>query len=116
MKATLAIQALIGLTAAIPAPDPFPDALHARQVSTSTYCSPTTQLCYNEYTTAGNSIFRIAISESATGSDFDIALQLVAPAGQGWVGFSFGGSMTEAPLAVAWPNGQSVTASSRWAR
>lgn len=111
MKATLALQALVGLAAAIPSPD-----LQPRQAQASTYCSPITQLCYNEYTTLGDSIFRIAIPESATGPDFDIALQLVAPAGQGWVGMSFGGSMTEAPLAVAWPNGQSVTASSRWAR
>lgn len=115
MKVTLALHALIGLTAAIPAPDPVPD-LQPRQAQASTYCSPITQLCYNEYTTLGNSIIRIAISDSATSPNFDIALQLVAPAGQGWLGMSFGGSMTEAPLAVAWPNGQSVTASSRWAR
>lgn len=117
MKASLVFQTLVGLVAAFPASNPdSADVLAPRQVSTGTYCSPTTQLCYNEYTTAGGSIFRIAISDAAAGSNFDIALQLVAPTGQGWVGFSFGGSMTQAPLAVAWPNGQTVTASSRWAK
>ena len=114
MKASLTLQALVGLVAAIPAPEPESDVVLAPRQAAK-YCSPTTQLCYNEYVTQGNSVFRLAISESATGSDFDIALQLVAPSGQGWVGLSFGGSMTESPLAVAWPNGQGVTASSRWA-
>ena len=114
MKATLALSTLAGLAAAVPAPDPESAALAPRQAAK--YCSPTTGLCYNEYTTQGNSVFRVAISDSAAGADFDIALQLVGPAGQGWLGLSFGGSMTEAPLAVAFPSGQGVTASSRWAR
>lgn len=111
MKATLALHALAGLALALPSPDS--GALAPRQAAK--YCSPTTQLCYNEYATQGNSVFRVAISDSAAGADFDIAVQLVGPAGQGWLGLSFGGSMTEAPLAVAWPNGQGVTVSSRWA-
>lgn len=115
MRISFGLQALAGLVAAFPAPEPESgDVLVPRQ--SGKYCSPTTQLCYNEYATQGNSMFRVAISDTATGSDFDIALQLVGPAGQGWLGLSFGGSMTEAPLAVAWPNGQSVTASSRWAK
>lgn len=115
MKASFALQALVGLVAAISAPEPETEGVLAPRQA-GKYCSPTTQLCYNEYVTQGNSVFRLAIPESAAGSDFDIALQLVAPSGEGWVGLSFGGSMTEAPLAVAWPNGQGVTASSRWAK
>ena len=111
MKPTLALPPLAALATALPSHDS--NTLVPRQATK--YCSPTTQLCYNEYATQGDSIFRVAISDAASGSDFDIALQLVAPAGEGWLGFSFGGSMTEAPLAVAWPNGQGVTASSRWA-
>lgn len=114
MKASLALQVLVGLAAAMPAPEPESDVVLAPRQAAK-YCSPTTQLCYNEYATAGDSVFRFAIADSATGSDFDIALQLSAPTGQGWVGLSFGGSMTQAPLAVAFPNGQDVTASSRWA-
>ncbi|SPO05604.1 uncharacterized protein DNG_08291 [Cephalotrichum gorgonifer] len=115
MKASLIFQSLVGLVMAVPAADSA-DALVARQsVVTGKYCSPITQLCYNEYTTQGGSTFRVAVSDAAAGTTFDIAVQLLAPAGQGWVGLSFGGSMTYAPLAVGWPNGQSVTGTVRWA-
>lgn len=115
MKLSFALHALVGLVAAHPAPEPADSMIEPRQATASKWCSPTTQLCYNQYTTAGGSSFRIAISDDSVGPNYDIAVQLIAPRSSGWVGLSWGGSMSQSPLSVAWPNGQSVTLSSRWA-
>ncbi|AEO59519.1 hypothetical protein MYCTH_2119721 [Thermothelomyces thermophilus ATCC 42464] len=92
-------------------------ALDKRQ-STSRYCSPSTQICYLEYSWGPTiPVFRIAVPDSAsTNTDFQTLLQIVAPASLGWAGFSWGGGMTLNPLTVAWPNGSGgATVSSRWA-
>ncbi|PKS12280.1 hypothetical protein jhhlp_001580 [Lomentospora prolificans] len=116
MKPIFALQALLGLVAAVPTASEASHGIEKRQATLTKWCSPTTSLCYNQYTTGGGSAFRIAIADSSTTAGaFDIAIQLVAPTGQGWVGLSWGGGMSQAPLTVAWPNGQDVTLSSRWA-
>lgn len=62
-------------------------------------------------------IFRTAqASGLSPGSDWDIVLQIVCPINVGWAGLSWGGSMTNAPLSVAWPgNGNAMVLSSRYA-
>jgi len=116
MKPVFALQTLLGLVAAFPTSSEGNNGIEKRQATLTRWCSPTTSLCYNQYTTQGGSAFRIAIADTSTGGDFDIAIQLIAPVGQGWVGLSWGGGMSQAPLTVAWPNGQDVTLSSRWAK
>lgn len=52
--------------------------------------------------------FRIAIPSPATaGQPYDAVLQVVAPVAAGWVGLAWGGSMTNNPLLIGWPNGAS---------
>lgn len=91
--------------------------VHAAAVSKrqEKYCNTSTSVCYIEYsTTASNPIYRIAVQDKPA-APFDTLLQIIAPASLGWVGFSWGGAMTLNPLTVAWPNGNSVVVSSRWA-
>lgn len=94
------------------APEPVLD----KRQSTSKYCSPESpKFCYVEVsTTHSNPIYRIAIPD-APSANFDTLLQIVAPVSVGWAGFAWGGGMTLNPLAVAWPNGNKATISSRWA-
>ena len=76
----------------------------------------TNGMCYGMYATQGTSVYGFAIPDAATfGSAFDIAIRMVAPRGTGWIGISWGGSMSGAPLTVAWQNGGTVEVSSRWA-
>jgi len=115
MKVTLVLQGLLGLVVGLPTTDVNP--IERRQkIAVGRYCSPQTSLCYVDYTTDVRSSFRIAIPDTATTAGaFDVAIQIVGPANQGWVGLSWGGSMTDAPLTVAWQNGQTAVLSSRWA-
>jgi hypothetical protein len=48
---------------------------------------------------------------------FDILLQIIVPnpANAKWAGVAFGGGMLRNPLVVAWPNGNTAVASTRWA-
>lgn len=88
-----------------------------RQSTTSKYCNTQSNICYLQYATTSTStpIFRIAIPD-VTATPFDTLLQIIAPVSLGWAGFSWGGGMTNNPLTVAWPNGNTgkVTVSSRW--
>lgn len=78
------------------------------------YCNTTANVCYIEYSsTASNPIYRVAIPD-ANAAPFDTLLQIIAPVSLGWAGFAWGGAMTLNPLTVAWPNGNTVTVSSRW--
>ncbi|SPO05547.1 uncharacterized protein DNG_08234 [Cephalotrichum gorgonifer] len=71
---------------------------------------------FNAYTIPDAGItFGIATSEIST-QPFDIILQVTGEvATSGWVGLSWGGSMTYSPLALVWINGEEVTVSSRMA-
>lgn len=85
-----------------------------QRATLSQYCNTATNICYVESSsTASNPIYRIAIPD-ANAAPFDTLLQIIAPVSLGWAGFAWGGAMTLNPLTVAWPNGNSVTVSSRW--
>lgn len=71
-------------------------------------------LCFEEHATDEGVTLRVAIPADPP-EGFRTALQIVAPIKTGWVGFSWGGSMTNVPLTVAWKNGDNVTASPRLA-
>jgi hypothetical protein len=93
-----------------PATNPSPN----KRQTTSKYCSPTSSICYLEYSTsASNPTYRIAIPDATT-APFDTLLQITAPVALGWAGFAWGGGMTGNPLTVTWPNGNNATVSSRW--
>jgi hypothetical protein len=67
-----------------------------------------------EYRTASGLSFKIAIPQADI-APFDILFSLTAPVATGWAGFACGGSMLKNPLLVAWPNGNGVVVSPRWA-
>lgn len=81
------------------------------------YCSSGEQsVCYSEYAASPSGVlYRIAIPDVAQ-PPFDVLLQIVAPAKVGWAGIAWGGSLKGSPLAVAYPNGDTVAASSHWAK
>ncbi|KAJ0117343.1 hypothetical protein J7T55_003757 [Diaporthe amygdali] len=58
--------------------------------------------------------FRTAVPTSAT-APYDVVLQLTALKEVAWLGLSWGGTMLNNPLTVVWPNGNTVTISSRLA-
>ncbi|KAI1325982.1 putative iron reductase domain protein [Xylariaceae sp. FL0255] len=81
----------------------------------SPYTDGETGITFQRYTTPNNISYAVALPLTANGSAaFDVVFQITAPASLGWVGWSWGGNMTYSPLTVAWPNGNSVTLSSRW--
>lgn len=86
-----------------------------RQSTTAKYCPGGTEICFSEFREPTNDIaYRIAIPDVAS-APFDVLLQIVAPINKaGWAGIAWGGKMNLNPLTVAWPNGGSVVASSRW--
>ncbi|POS74168.1 hypothetical protein DHEL01_v207435 [Diaporthe helianthi] len=59
--------------------------------------------------------FRTAVPNLAS-APYDIVLQVTAKKDVGWLGVAWGGTMLNNPLTVAWPNGNSVTVSSRWTK
>ena len=88
--------------------------LETRQ-DASKYCDATSKMCYQEITIrASLPVFRLAIPDTSA-APFDTILQIISPVSFGWAGFAWGGGMTLNPLIVAWPNGNKVVVSSRWA-
>lgn len=84
--------------------------------ASANYCDPDlSDLCFEEYTNDEGLTLRLAIPADPP-EGFRTALQIVAPIETGWVGFSWGGGMTNVPLTMAWRNGDNVTASSRLAK
>ncbi|KAK1752754.1 hypothetical protein QBC47DRAFT_349587 [Echria macrotheca] len=85
----------------------------------SRYCKPNNGLCYLQLTPTGFPnipTYRIAIPDSASSSSaFDAILETVTPVALGWTGWAWGGTMLNNPLTVVWPNGNSATATVRWA-
>lgn len=107
-KVTTALLAVIGSSVAAPTSE-------ARQAAEGTkYCDASSTICYSEYSASGIA-FRIAIPDTATEAPFPVLLQIVAPTAAAWAGIAWGGAMANNPLTVAWPNGDSVVVSSRFA-
>ncbi|KAM7182884.1 hypothetical protein V8F20_012810 [Naviculisporaceae sp. PSN 640] len=85
-----------------------------KRQTTSKYCPGGTTICFSEYKVeAQNLIYRIAIPD-VSAAPFDILLQIVAPKTIGWAGIAWGGQMSNNPLTIGWPNGNSAVVSSRW--
>jgi hypothetical protein len=76
--------------------------------TTKRYCDPVTSICYSGWTGTNGITFGIALPEIKN-APFDTALQIVSPRKNGWVGFSWGGTMPYVPLTVGWVNDASNT-------
>ncbi|KAH9876246.1 hypothetical protein J1614_004125, partial [Plenodomus biglobosus] len=76
--------------------------------NTKRYCDPTTLICYSSWTAANGITFGIALPE-APSVPFDTLLQIVSPIKNGWVGFSWGGTMPYVPLTLGWINSAANT-------
>ncbi|KAI1371641.1 CBD9-like protein [Hypoxylon crocopeplum] len=91
----------------------------ASETNADVFRDPDTGFTFSQYnapiTTGANYItFRIAIPSPATaGQPYDTVVQVVAPVAAGWVGIAWGGSMTNNPLLIGWPNAGSATTSVR---
>lgn len=57
---------------------------------------------------------KLAIPDT-TAAPFPLLVTFSAPISVGWAGFATGGCMLRSPLIVAWPNGNSVLVTTRWA-
>ncbi|KAF1849745.1 iron reductase domain protein [Cucurbitaria berberidis CBS 394.84] len=73
------------------------------------YCDATTSICFSGWTGTNGITFGIALPE-AKAAPFDTVLQIVSPIKNGWVGFSWGGTMPYVPLTIGWVNNASNTA------
>lgn len=89
-------------------------ALPLLPLAAAKFCDPdVSDICFVEHLEEASGVtYRLAIPAAAE-EGFRTALQIVAPVNVGWAGFSFGGSMIEVPLALAWGSGEDVVASSR---
>jgi hypothetical protein len=76
--------------------------------TTKRYCDPLTSICYSGWTGSNGITFGIALPEAKT-APFDTVLQMISPKKNGWVGFSWGGTMPYVPLTVGWVNNASNT-------
>ncbi|CAN9316726.1 unnamed protein product [Alternaria alternata] len=83
-------------------------ANRAHSQVTKRYCDPETSICYSGRTGTNGITFGLALPESKT-APFDTVLQIVSPIKNGWVGFSWGGTMPYVPLTVGWMNTASNT-------
>ncbi|KAJ4294352.1 hypothetical protein N0V90_008042 [Kalmusia sp. IMI 367209] len=80
------------------------------------YCDAATSICYSGWT-GGNGVTIGVALPNTTSPAFDTVLQIVSPIANGWVGFSWGGTMPYVPLTIGWVNkaGNTVIYSSRMA-
>lgn len=78
-------------------------------------CDAETGICYSGYTVPEAGVyFGVALPKTPV-DPYDAIIKIVAPVDRYWVGMAWGGDMVWNPLTVAWKNGQSTTASSRFA-
>ncbi|KAI9150821.1 putative DUR3-Urea permease [Paramyrothecium foliicola] len=77
----------------------------------STYCDGLGR-CFASAAGPGGIIFGFAIPETTT-APFQAIVQVTAPIEVGWAGIAFSSRMTNVPLIVTWPNGDTVKASPR---
>ncbi|KAF2849063.1 iron reductase domain protein [Plenodomus tracheiphilus IPT5] len=76
--------------------------------NTKRYCDPATLICYSSWTVTNGITFGVALPE-AQAAPFDMLLQIVSPIKNGWVGFSWGGTMPYVPLTIGWINSAANT-------
>ncbi|KAF2108207.1 cellobiose dehydrogenase-like protein [Lophiotrema nucula] len=76
--------------------------------TTKRYCDSTTSICYSGWT-GGNGVTIGVALPSAPAAPYDTVLQIVSPIANGWVGFSWGGTMPYVPLTIGWVNNASST-------
>ena len=73
------------------------------------------KFCFSVYSNEeSGSTFGVALPSNVT-DPYDVVLSITAPIANYWTGFSWGGNMVWNPLSVVWPNGKTVTPSSRFA-
>jgi hypothetical protein len=72
------------------------------------YCDVSTSICYSSWTGANGVTFGVALPDT-NAAPFDTVLQIVSPIKNGWVGFSWGGTMPYVPLTIGWVNNASET-------
>ncbi|KAI4685096.1 hypothetical protein J4E81_008909 [Alternaria sp. BMP 2799] len=84
------------------------DTIAAYGQTTKRYCDLGTSICYSGWTGTNGITFGVALPQSKA-APFDTVLQIVSPINNGWVGFSWGGTMPYVPLTVGWMNSASNT-------
>ncbi|KAF2709398.1 iron reductase domain protein [Pleomassaria siparia CBS 279.74] len=67
------------------------------------YCDSASSICYTGWT-GGNGVTIGVALPNVTAAPFDTVLQIVSPIANGWVAFSWGGTMPYVPLTVGWVN------------
>ncbi|KAL5389094.1 hypothetical protein PMIN03_005816 [Paraphaeosphaeria minitans] len=67
------------------------------------YCDIASSICYSGWT-GGNGVTIGVALPNTTSPKFDTVLQIVSPIANGWVGFSWGGTMPYVPLTLGWVN------------
>ncbi|KAF2441767.1 iron reductase domain protein [Karstenula rhodostoma CBS 690.94] len=67
------------------------------------YCDAASSICYSGWTGANGVTIGVALPNT-TSPNFDTVLQVVSPIANGWVGFSWGGTMPYVPLTMGWVN------------
>jgi hypothetical protein len=72
------------------------------QSNSTRYCDVATSICYSGVTVAGI-FFGVALPDVQV-APFDTVLQITSPISNGWVGFSWGGTMPYVPLTIGWQN------------
>jgi Cytochrome domain of cellobiose dehydrogenase len=75
-----------------------------------------TGITFSAYTSIDTGItFGVALPMNVSGP-YDAIISITAPVSNTtWAGFAWGGTMVWNPLTVAWPNGKTTVASSRFA-
>lgn len=72
------------------------------------YCDVSTSICYSGWTGGNGVTIGVALPDT-TVAPFDTVLQIVSPIKNGWVGFSWGGTMPYVPLTLGWVNNATNT-------
>ncbi|KAI8241346.1 Cellobiose dehydrogenase [Colletotrichum sp. SAR 10_96] len=114
-----------GALAALLAASPLLEGVAAQASTPTTYTDPTTGIIFSTWSattaqTAGGLTYGFALPQNALtvdANEYVGYLQCASKNGQGtgWCGISLGGTMTNKLLVMAWPNGNEILTSFRWA-
>ncbi|KAF7979495.1 hypothetical protein HWV62_42342 [Athelia sp. TMB] len=81
----------------------------------SRYTDPGNGIVFQGYTDPVHSVTYGAVFPPLTADSTEFVGEIVAPIANAWVGISLGGEMLDSLLLVAWPNGDSIVSSPRYA-